>query len=489
MNILLVNPRFNGMAEIPPLALEAIASPLLDADFHVTILDLDLEDAGPGKGDGDGNDRLQRCLQECRPAIVGVTALSNSFASARQVLETVKAAEPRTLTVLGGIHASVLYDRLLREHESIDAIVRGEGEITFLELARRFADSKDFDGIPGVSYRRAGRIIHNDDQPLARDLDSFPIPAHHLVDDGRYRTRSISSSRGCAHDCTFCSIQSQYHRTVRFHGAGRLLEEIQGLLYFGARRIMFTDDNFTFSRKRLRELCAEMIRQGFNRQAAFYAQGRMDDICRNPSLAGMLSEAGFQAVYVGAESGAAEVLSYYRKGLHPEDVLQGASFCIEQNLTPVVNFILLGPRDTPETIRETLHLAMRLFENGAEIAYTEALIPYPGTPIREALEREGRYRETGEAYYFESDPGMNMDRFLQLCDCARAWTRLIHGWDSRFEARKTYYELACLDSLLAGRIPQDSKAGPGSAGGLASAEEIEALYRQTMEWIRPFGGR
>ena len=487
MNILLVNPRFNGTSEIPPLGLAAVASPLLDADFDVKILDLDLED--PEDGPGNGDDRLRKRLRDCRPSIVGVTALSNSFASARRVLESVKAADPRTLTVLGGIHASVLYERLLREHQSIDAIVRGEGEVTFPELARRFADSGNFDGILGVSYRREGRIVHNNDRPLSRDLDAFPIPAHHLIDGSRYRTRSIASSRGCAHDCTFCSIQTQYHRIVRFRSAGRLLEEIQGLLYFGAKRIMFTDDNFTFSMKRIRELCGAMVRQGLNRQAAFFAQGRMDDICRNPSMAGMLSEAGFQAVYVGAESGSPEVLDDYRKGIHPDEVLRGVSFCIEQNLTPVVNFILFGPKDTPDTVRQTIRLARRLYENGAEIAYTEALIPYPGTPIREALEREGRYRETGEAYYFESDPGMNMDRFLQLCDCARAWTRLIHGWDSRFEARKTYYELACLDSLLAGRIPQDSKAGPGSAGGLASAEEIEALYRQTMEWIRPFGGR
>ena len=487
MNILLVNPRFNGTSEIPPLGLAAVASPLLDADFDVKILDLDLED--PEDGPGNGDDRLRKRLRDCRPSIVGVTALSNSFASARRVLESVKAADPRTLTVLGGIHASVLYERLLREHQSIDAIVRGEGEVTFPELARRFADSGNFDGILGVSYRREGRIVHNNDRPLSRDLDAFPIPAHHLIDGSRYRTRSIASSRGCAHDCTFCSIQTQYHRIVRFRSAGRLLEEIQGLLYFGAKRIMFTDDNFTFSMKRIRELCGAMVRQGLNRQAAFFAQGRMDDICRNPSMAGMLSEAGFQAVYVGAESGSPEVLDDYRKGIHPDEILRGASFCIEQNLTPVVNFILLGPKDTPETIRQTIRLALQLFENGAEIAYTETLIPYPGTPVKETLERDGRYRETGEVYYFESYRGVNMDWFLHLCDCARALTRLFHGTDPQFDARKTYYELACLDSLLAGRVPPELESCRGSAAGHVPADDIEALYRQTLELLGPLGGR
>ena len=57
------------------------------------------------------------------------------------------------------------------------------------------------------------------------------------------------------------------------------------------------------------------------------------------------------------------------------------ALCVEQNLTPVVSFILFGPMDTAGTIRETLALARRLFECGAEIACTEMLIPYPGTPI------------------------------------------------------------------------------------------------------------
>mgnify|MGYP003610360595 CR=1 FL=1 len=52
MNILLVNPRFNGTSEIPPLGLAAVASPLLDADFDVKILDLDLEDPEDGPGNG-----------------------------------------------------------------------------------------------------------------------------------------------------------------------------------------------------------------------------------------------------------------------------------------------------------------------------------------------------------------------------------------------------------------------------------------------------
>ena len=482
MNILLVNPRFNGKSEIPPLGLASVAAPLLEADMDVVILDLDIGESG------DADDRLLQCLKEQRPSIVGVTSLSNSFASAMRVFETVKAVNPDILTVLGGIHGTVLFDRLHGDYGALDVIVRGEGEITFLELVRHHIDLKSFEGIPGISFRQGHRVVHNEERPMVSELDHFPLPAHHLIEGGRYRTRSISSSRGCAHNCTFCSIQSQYHRVVRFRKVNSLIEEIQGLLYFGAQRIMFTDDNFTFSLKRVRELCAEMIRQGFKGQAAFYAQGRIDDLCRNPVLAGMLSEAGFQALYIGAESGSVEILDYYGKGIRPDEILRGVSLCIEQNLTPVVNFILFGPKDRPDTIRQTIRLAKQLFENGAEIVYTEALIPYPGTPIQRELEREGKFRENRGVFYFQSYHGLEMDWFLRLCDGARVLTKLFHGDDLFFDTRKTYYELSYLDHLLAGEMPADLEACRGEAAGHFSREEIEVFYCQVKDLLKPADG-
>jgi radical SAM superfamily enzyme YgiQ (UPF0313 family) len=100
---------------------------------------------------------------------------------------------------------------------------------------------------------------------------------------------------------------------------------------------------------------------------------------RNPMLPAFVRRDS--ALYFGAESGAGKILDYYRKGITPADIERCVALCVEQNLTPVVSFILFVPMDTPGTIRETLALARRLFECGAEIAYTEMLIPYPGTPI------------------------------------------------------------------------------------------------------------
>lgn len=451
MDVLLVNPEYNGKSEIPPLGLECIAAVLLKNGMNVSIIDLDVHPSLHVY------DYLLTQLQADKPEIVGVTSMSNSFESAQKVCRTVKEVDPDILTVMGGIHATVLSDSILEKHKDVDAIVRGEGEISFLEVTRNFLRNMPFGNIEGISFRNSGNVVHNRDRKLTRDLDSFPLPAHDLVKNEDYETRSISSSRGCFHNCSFCSIQSLCHKIVRTRSISNIIDEIESLIDCGAKRIMFTDDNFTFSPKRVRHLCSEIIQRKLHEKVVFYAEGRIDDICRTPVMAQILSHAGFRGLYVGAESGSEEILDYYRKEITPDDIYKGVSYCVEQNLTPVVNFILYGPRDTIETMRQTISLAKKLYENGAEIAYAEALTPYPGTPIKEQLERDGKFREFQGIYYFESYEGLGIDRILQLCNAARDITHLMHKDDPFFEIKKIYFELGYLDELLCGKVPYEFK--------------------------------
>jgi anaerobic magnesium-protoporphyrin IX monomethyl ester cyclase len=354
---------------------------------------------------------------------------------------------------MGGIHATVMSDEILREHSHIDVCVRGEGEWTFRELIHCFISGQALSGIEGISYRESGKITHNKDRALLRNLDELPNPAHHIIRSEKYRTRSISSSRGCHHNCNFCSIQAQYHRTVRIRNAAAIAEELRALVESGARRVMFTDDNFTFSLKRVRELCGGIERMGLAGKVEFYAEGRIDDICRDPIMASILSDSGFKKLYIGAESGSAEILDYYNKGTSPEDIIRGVAQCIEQNLMPVVNFILFGPKDTIGTMKETIRLARQIFEMGAEIVYAETLIPYPGTPIQNSLAIDGMFQEQQGIYYFRSYHGIEIEWVLRLCNIARAITELLHREDKYFSDKKAYFELGYLDELLSGRMP------------------------------------
>jgi len=447
MDVLLVNPRHNGRSQIPPLGLSFLAAPLLEKEIEVSILDLDIWT------EAEAGTSLKRTLETEIPAIVGVSSLSDSFESAMEVCRTVKCQNADTLTVLGGIHPTVRSEFILTHQEDVDIVVRGEGENSFTELAGRVLKGLGYREVDGISFRDGDKIIHNRDREIEQDLDRLLMPAHHLLENRLYRTRSISSSRGCFNHCTFCSIQSQYHHRVRMRGTQSLIEEIKSLETQGAKRIMFTDDNFTFNLERVRELCGRIAEEGIAKHIEFYAEGRIDDICRNPIIARIMSLAGFRALYMGAESGSEQILKYYRKAIRRDDILEGVSVCVEENITPVVNFIIMGPRDTIDTILETIRLAKRVFENGAEISYAETLIPYPGTPIHDELVKDGKYREKGHVFYFESYTGINMDWFLQMCDVAKEITEMIHDGEKYYETKKAYHEMSYLEDMLMKRVP------------------------------------
>ncbi len=470
MDILLVNPWHNGRAEIPPLGLQCLAGSLMNDGIEAVILDLDVWP----KEDVEGI--LEETLGNSRPRILGVGALSDSFTSAMETCVLAKSLNADILTVLGGMHATVLDVQVLEEHPQVDIVVRGEGEKTFLELVRRFLDSGDCKGVDGISYRDGKDVVRNQDRELEKNLDRFPLPERSPQDVSRYRTQSVSSSRGCRRNCSFCSIQSQYRHTVRVRSPESLMREIGELVSLGARRIMFTDDNFTFSLERVRGICKSIIERGFDRCVEFYAEGCLEDICKNPLIAQILGQSGFRALYAGAESGSPKILARYGKNLSPVDVLKGASYCLEQNVMPVLNFILLGPWDTVDTIRQTIDLAKQSFENGAEIAYAEMLIPYPGTPVQEELVRDGKFRQRDNVFYFESYEGISVEWFLRTCDLARDITWHTRGTERLFGMRKAYHELTCLRSLLEGDIP----VGLRDCSGV---RETEYLERKIEDWF------
>ena len=445
MNVLLVNPPFGGKSRLPPLGLLSLAAVLLQDNHAVEVLDLD---AAP---EPDPMALLDEALSRFGPSVAGVSAMTDSFSAAREVCRRVKALNPSALAVMGGIHATVHDRDILSTCPDVDIVVRGEGEYILRDILRARSAGLPLSGIEGLTYRNGRVAVRNRRRAVEPSLDSYPIPAHQLVPGRGYRARGISSSRGCSRRCTFCSIRSLYGGTVRFREIDGLIDEIGQLAVLGAEGVYFSDDNFTADAARVASLCRAIEARGFHRRMRFFAEGRVDDVCENPMLPGILSEAGFGALYVGAESGSIEILEGYRKGITPADIERCVALCVEQNLTPVVSFILYGPRDTVATIRETLALARRLFENGAEIACTEMLIPYPGTPIQARLSKDGKFRRKREVYYFESYRGLDTERFLRLVNAARQTAARLFEGEPFAQQRRLYREFGCLDDLLAGR--------------------------------------
>ena len=104
----------------------------------------------------------------------------------------VKKLRPELPIVFGGWHPSLAVEQTLRE-DFVDAVVRGQGELTFLELVQRIADGHDWHGVQGLSFKDQAEIVHEPARPVA-NINDLPAPAYDLVDHGIYAaTRGFAS--------------------------------------------------------------------------------------------------------------------------------------------------------------------------------------------------------------------------------------------------------------------------------------------------------
>jgi anaerobic magnesium-protoporphyrin IX monomethyl ester cyclase len=338
---------------------------------------------------------LQRSLRELAPDMVGISAMSFQYASARRVALVCKNLNPAILTVLGGYHATLLAEQIAQgpDAELFDFIVRGEGEATFASLVREIAaGGRGLDrigGIRGLSFRRGGRFIHNPPADL-RDLASVRLPdrGSRVLDRSRFmklRFDCVETSRGCTMGCTFCSIRWMYGSSVRFFPLDRVIEDLHRLKASGIRGVFFVDDNITLDVPRLKELCRLIVQEGLD-SLYYVIQASVPGIASDPELPALLARASFRWVFLGIESGIARNLAQMRKN----GVLAHTRTAVERlranGICAIGGFIAGNPDDTRADIRDTYRFARDLH---LDHAIVQVLTPYPKTEAREKLLAEG----------------------------------------------------------------------------------------------------
>src|SRR3990167_8866497 len=133
-----------GSGYVPPLGIMYIASYMESTGFHCDVLDCLVEKYKISD--------LKEYLIKNKYDFIGITCMTNSaldaFASARIAREVC----PDAVIVLGGVHPTALPDQTVRECLEADFIIVGEGEQTFVDLAGRLQEEKDYHDIDGLAY-------------------------------------------------------------------------------------------------------------------------------------------------------------------------------------------------------------------------------------------------------------------------------------------------------------------------------------------------
>ena len=405
--ILLIKPNFSTMGwdfynmDFPPINLTYIASYLSDLDVEVEILDAKVNNLKIGQ--------IKKGIKEFNPDLVGISvfvsaAINESF----EIGEAVKEIDQDIVVVMGGRHPTFEPEETI-ENKNVDLVVRGEGEFTFRELIIKGIP----EGVNGISYKNNGKIIHNEDRALMskEEYKNIRIPARHLTKGNDYKMftvhlETIETSRGCPHSCKFCTTWKINNRTYRTRPVEKVIDELK--LISKMKRVtdvFFVDDELGANTKRVERLCERIIEckgNGEMKDLKFFAQIRVEDIVRSPTMVKKMAEAGFWVVFIGIESIDEESLKEMRKGITFNKVLEAIKILHRHNIIIIGNLIIgVNLYDTEEDIKRQIKIMKNV---DVDIISFVLLTPFPGSDTLKELDEKGLVISKDWSRYTVMDP-------------------------------------------------------------------------------------
>jgi len=455
--ILLVEPPRNywfvmGEYLPPPTSLLILAAYI---ERELPDIEIDVLDC---QGEQISWDGLEKHIESYDPSIVLTSGFTcNAYTCARTV-EIAKTVDENITTIVGGIHFSSVPEESLIDFPEIDYIVRGEGELTIVELVKTLRSRKNVRQVKGISYQHKGKIIHTPSRPLIKNLDTLPYPAYHLVEKhlSKYhfsmmagkntRYMVLEGGRGCNHRCTFCTQWKHWGGIWRTKSIKRIADEIEFLneTYDGVF-LWFADDHFKFS-VRGKSLYKELKHRRCKDDVMLFLQARTDDVAKHPDLVTKLREVGTYWIMCGVESDSTATLDEFKKGTKNQDAYETMKILRDNDVFSHAMFVTGARRDTHESIERLRQFSLDL---EPDFAIYTALTPFPGTMYFDTAKKNGWIEDTNYANYDMAHAIMSTESLSrkevqqELWKCYQtfygSYIRNIAGVFSRNKFKRTLY--------------------------------------------------
>ena len=395
---------------IPPLGIGYIAAVLKKEGYDVKIID-----SVPLKLT---KEKVLKVLKKIDPKIIAFTAtiitMNHAIETAKYIKENFN---KETKFVIGGPQFTAVPERTTKKASVFDFGIIGEGEESFLELVEKIEKGKikesDLKKIKSlVWYKNKGKknekIIINPRRDLTQNLDDLPYPARELFPPQKFYTPMpggykrlpfghMITSRGCPYRCTFCD-RSVFGQMFRARSAKNVVEEIEFLVKkYKVREIKFYDDLFTKDKKRVHEICDEILKRKLD--ITWSCSARVDSV-DYPMLKKM-KKAGCWQIDYGIESGNQEVLNRIKKGITLKQSEQAVRWTKKAGIK-ARSFIIIGmPGETKQSIEDTIRFVKKI---PLDVVTFYAVMIYPGNELYEIVKKEGKLKHE------------NFDEFTSLID-------------------------------------------------------------------------
>ena len=328
------------------------------------------------------DDEILKQILDFSPNMVAMSTYASNMYNCLFWADVIKQKLPYCFVVVGGNHVSYIAGECLSKCESIDAVVRFEGEIPFKMLCEKCSrEDFEFGDVPNLVWRKNGETIENQKMILLDNIESLPIINRTYFTsqqtDKLLTHADVVGARGCPFHCTFCDCNHYWQKTYRTRKVESIIKELKRLIGDNPdiKSVRFRDESITLKKQYCMDLCRALIDN--NIKIEFHAHSRLDGL--DEELVVMLAKAGFKLLFIGVESGSEKVLKNLKKGIKLERLVPSLELLRKHGIDFRLSFMSSTPGETFFDTLKTVRLIKRLKLKRSEYYMGIGVDIYPGT--------------------------------------------------------------------------------------------------------------
>ena len=371
---------------IGPIGLDYIATSARKAGIEVDIVDLCLAD--------DPLKMIEGYFSAHSPELVGISFRNTDdcfWPSARcfvpELAETISKIRKMTDApiVIGGVGFSIFARRIV-EYTSADFGICGDGEQAIVSLVNELQQSRWFERVDGLIWRSNGDIYSNrpswpNPLSLPTNRDQIDNPAY-FKEGGQC---GLETKRGCDRGCIYCADHLSKGSAIRLREPSEVADEAQSLIAQGIEVLHLCDAEFNIPRKHAYVVCEEFIRRSIGKSLSWYTY--MSVIPFDAELAKVMRKAGCIGINFTGDSASSLMLKTYNQPHNKEDLALAVRWCRDNDINVMIDLLLGGPGETPETVSQTVDFIKQIDPDCAGASL--GIRVYPGTPMANIMANEG----------------------------------------------------------------------------------------------------
>lgn len=382
-------------------------------------------------------DRTAEEILDYGPGIVGVSLiLKEASGWTELVSKKIKdESEGEIHVAVGNYFPSLQPEEALDIMPSIDSVVLGEGEETFLDLIIKISQSQEWRGLAGTVSRKDKGFLYGERRKLIKKLDSLPFPTRYASEE-QILELAVEGSRGCSSRCTFCAVGPHFDpkkSSWRSRSAESITSEIKQLRknYPNIYSYRFVDPDFigeAGNLERLVQIANKMAEVPGGVQ--FFIDAKPDVVVNIPEEIWIkLKNSGLKQVYIGVETGSEMIKKKMAKKSTTDDDKRAIDILSHLGIDVQYGFMMITPWTTEDTLLDSVHVLNGLGYPRLD-KYFQEMNLVPKTKALELIRRQGVVFPDGESGYFSYDVPEDIDR-LRLV--SRRFVERYAGFLERFD--------------------------------------------------------